>query len=297
MTNFRSRAVLLFLTIMCANGVFASNHDCLMVDGKESIECVDSGAGGVKADSVVVVGYANSDALDSYIDDSDLRRNRGLAQLASEFLPEGAWITGTTFSYSTHDNDAYKFLVLEDITSYGYTLNASPLVAYAVSTNMAIGARFVYGRTLTKVENADLVFGDADDGGINVNFNNIYILSHSYSAMAIWRQYIPLGNNKRFALFNELQLEVGGSQSKFSFDTPTSGVYSTSINASLGISPGIVAFATNDVAFEVSVGMMGLSYSKTKQVQNQVYEGEMSSGFFNFKVNLLAIGLGVSFYL
>ena len=59
----------------------------------------------------------------------------------------------------------------------------------------------------------------------------------------------------------------------------------------------MIAFATNDVAIEVNVGVMGISYTDVKQVHNQVDAGRRRSSSMNFKVNLLSIGLGVSFYL
>ena len=58
-----------------------------------------------------------------------------------------------------------------------------------------------------------------------------------------------------------------------------------------------MAFATNDVAIEVNVGVMGINYSNVEQVHNQVTVGQRSSSNMNFKVNLLSISVGVSFYL
>jgi hypothetical protein len=63
------------------------------------------------------------------------------------------------------------------------------------------------------------------------------------------------------------------------------------------VSPGIVAFASNIMAIEVNVGVMGVQYSRTKQVHNQVETGKTSTSYMNFSINLLSIGLGVSFYL
>ena len=47
----------------------------------------------------------------------------------------------------------------------------------------------------------------------------------------------------------------------------------------------------------MNVGVMGIQYSHTKQVHNQVSTGDTKASFMNFSVNLLSIGLGVSFYL
>ena len=186
--------------------------------------------------------------------------------------------------------------LIEGIESEGYTFRVSPMVAYALRDNMALGARFAYGRTLLKLDKANLSLGD-EDSGINLQAKDFYSLKHSYTVSAIWRQYIPLGRNKRFALFNEMQLSVGGSQARFANDSPVKGTYETGTTLSLGITPGIVAFATNNMAVEVNVGVMGISYAHTKQVHNQVTVGKRSSSMMNFKVNIFSIGLGMAFYL
>lgn len=227
---------------------------------------------------------------------NEKRRQRGLTDTHNLFIPKGQWIFGGTASYSTHTNKSYRVLIIEDINSKGYTFRVSPMIAYAFRDNMALGARFIYSRQLTKLDNAHLEFnltGDATD----INVKNFYTLTHSYSAGAIWRQYIPLGRNKRFALFNEVQLTAGASQAKFANDSPVTGTYQTGYNLSLGISPGIIAFATNNMAVEVNVGVMGITYNHVKQVHNQVREGKLNSSMMNFKVNIFSIGLGLVFYL
>ena len=224
------------------------------------------------------------------------RSERGLVDMNNVFVPKGQWIFGGTASYSTHDNSDYKLLILEDVTSMGYTVKVSPLVAYAVADNMAVGGRFNYNRTFLKIDSASLSFGDQETG-THISTDFYYALQHSYSCGAVWRYYIPLGRNKRFALFNEVQLSVGASRAKFATDSPVRGTFSKSLDVGLGVNPGIIAFASNVMAVEVNVGMMGINYSHTKQVHNQVMKGEANSSFMNFSVNLLTIGLGVSFYL
>ena len=227
---------------------------------------------------------------------NEMRRQRGLTDTHNLFVPRGQWIFGGTASYSTHKNDSYQFLVVEGISSKGYTFKVSPMIAYAFRDNMAIGGRFIYSRTLLKLDKADLNLGD-DDSGINLKANNFYSLRHTYTAAVIWRQYIPLGSNKRFALFNEMQLAGGGTQARFANDSPVKGTYETGYTLSLGISPGIVAFATNNMAVEVNVGVMGITYAHTKQVHNQVTVGKRDASMMNFKVNIFSIGLGMVFYL
>ncbi len=257
---------------------------------------------------LALLALANASLMAQEIDSVDLARraverertehrcNRGLSTVTNAFVPKGQWIVGATGSYSTHINDNYTFVIIEGMESDGYTLNVSPLLAYAVNDNLAIGARFEYGRSMLNLDSAMLSIA-LDDESIDIVAKDYFGLTSSYTAMAVMRQYIPLGRAKRFALFTEMRLEGGYFQSKFAFDEPVTGTYSEGYNVGLGVVPGIVAFATNEVAFEVMVGVLGVSYSHTKQTHNQVDYGDIDATAMNFKINLFSIGLGVSFYL
>lgn len=211
------------------------------------------------------------------------------------FVPKGQWIVGSSVSYSEHTENNYDFLVIEKINSDGYSFKLSPMFAYALKDNMALGGRFKYGRTLVRMDETQLKLDDENQFDIN----NVYQLKHSYSAMAVFRNYIPLGDSKRFAIFSETQLEVGGSQSKVSNGKgeALTGTYSKSVNLGFGVSPGMVAFINNYTAVEVSIGVLGVNLSKKQQVTNQVETGEQSSTSANFKINIFSIGLGIAFYL
>ena len=113
------------------------------------------------------------------------------------------------------------------------------------------------------------------------------------------RNYIPLGSSRRFALFNETQLSYGIGQAKLIDNHGVSlvGTYEKSQTVSLGLNPGMMAFINNHFAIEVNVGMLGLKYSHTDQIHNQVDTGNLNATQVNFKVNILAIGFGLSYYL
>lgn len=241
-------------------------------------------------------GYRSDSTTRQPLTINQRRARRGLTDRHTLFVPKGQWVFGGTASYSTHTNDNYRFLIVDDINSRGYTFQVSTMVAYALHDNMAVGARFTYSRSLLKLDKARLKFGD-DESGVELSAKDFYTLRHNYTTALIWRQYIPLGRNKRFALFNEMSLSAGASQSKFANDSPVKGTYQTGVELGIGVSPGIVAFATNNMAVEVNVGVMGINYSHIKQVHNQVREGDLKTSMMNFKVNIFSIGLGMSFYL
>lgn len=247
--------------------------------GKESVTGVDS------------LDVAKS-AQEEILTPNQRRQQRGITSLTTEIVPQGQWIFGGAASYSTHSNDSYKLLIIEDIESNGYTVKVSPMIAYSPKKNMAVGVRFAYGRSLFAMDNASLSVA-----GTALDVDYFLALKHTFEGMAMWRQYIPLGQSKRFALFTEMQFCLGGSQAKYAEGSPIRGTYQYGYNVSVGVNPGIVAFATDNIALEVNVGVLGLNYSNVRQVHNQVSTGERSSSAINFKVNILSIGLGVGFYL
>lgn len=224
------------------------------------------------------------------------KESRGLTSLNNIFVPKGEWVLGLTGSFSTHTNSNYSVTVIKGINSEGHTIKVSPIVGYAVNDNSVVGLRFGYSRNLLRVTGGGLSVGDADSG-IAITVDSYYSLKHGYEGDLLWRRYITFGNNKRFALFSEVQLSLGGSQAKVIADIPVRGTYQTSFLAGVNITPGLVAFVTNDMAFELNVGVMGITYESIRQVHNQVATGKRSWSAMSFKVNLLSVGLGLSFYL
>ena len=75
------------------------------------------------------------------------------------------------------------------------------------------------------------------------------------------------------------------------------GTYTNSFGASIGLQPGIVAFITNNAAVELSIGVLGIGFERQLQTKNQVEQGKTNSLDTNFKLNLLSVGFGMSFYL
>lgn len=233
---------------------------------------------------------------------NEARRQRGFST-DNCFVPKGQWVFGGTASYSVHRNDDYKFLIIDNINSEGYTLKVSPMIAIAPCKNMTVGVRFGYGRSMLAVDSGSLSFGEGDTG-VNINVDYYHQIKHNYTGTLFWRPYIPLGRSNRFAIFAEVQLNVSGGQSKLvAANGEVAGIpdyrgsYSESLGASIALQPGIVAFITNNTALELSIGVFGIGYDRTTQLRNQVDEGTMESTDINFNINLLSIGFGFAFYL
>ncbi len=211
------------------------------------------------------------------------------------FVPKGQWIVGSSVSYSEYSDNNYKFLIVDGFDADGYTFKVSPVALYAFRNNVAAGGRAAYSRTLTKVDRLSVNLDDEN----TFSLDDLYRLKHSYSGMAILRNYISIGNSTRFGLYNELQLTIGGGQTKLVSGKGESvtGNFETSRDFSIGLAPGMVAFVNNYTAVEVGIGVLGFNYSKTRQTTDQVYVGERSLNTANFKINIFSISLGIAFYL
>ena len=218
---------------------------------------------------------------------------RGLEQIT--FVPKGQWITGVSVSYSQSDQDKYQFLVIEDLSGDTYTFKVSPMLMFVFKDNLAAGGRLAYSRQRTRLNSADIVLGSDTE----YNIDNLYSISHNFSGMLAFRNYISLGHSTRFGLFNEVQLQFGGGQSKLCNGSGRdfTGTYERSFNMSVGLAPGLAVFLNNYSALEVNVGVLGFNYSQTKSTTDQIYVAHRDTKSANFKSNLFSITFGVAFYL
>lgn len=211
------------------------------------------------------------------------------------FVPKGQWITGVSVSYSMSAQNKYQFLIFEGISGDTYSFNVSPVGLYAFKNDMAVGLRPSYTRSLTKLEKADVVL----DSETEYNIDHLYSLSHSYSVAALFRNYFSIGRSKRFGFFNEVQLKLGGGQSKLMTGTGVdlSGNYERTFNFNVGIVPGLCVFLNNYSALEVNVGVLGFSYTSKKNITDQIYVGRYNYKSANFRINLFSVSFGAAFYL
>ena len=212
-----------------------------------------------------------------------------------DFVPKGQWILGLSVSYTQSSQDKYQFLILENISGDTYSFKISPMVMFTVKADLALGARFSYARSLTKVASADIIL----DSETDYSFDHLYRLSHNYYGAALMRNYFSIGKSKRFGFFNEVSLQMGGGQTKLTTGVgeDLTGTYERNFSLNIGITPGLSIFLNNYSALEVNVGLLGFNYTNTRAVKDQVYVSTRNSKSANFRINLFSITFGATFYL
>lgn len=229
--------------------------------------------------------------------------DRGIGFSTATFIPKGTVGAGVAFSYNNYnvgqgsDDVGYSalFSLLSGVHGNLQTWGVAPWVSYFLADNFAIGVRFDYDRSSFGLGDASIALSDL----ANFSLTDIHFLKQSYTGAITGRYYIPFSNSKRFAMFTELRA-IGGygqSESYKNQDGEKYGTYQDIYKFELGLVPGISVFVTNEVAVEVSVGLLGFNYNKTVQTTNQVDKSVMESSGANFKINPLSLGLGLSFYI
>lgn len=218
---------------------------------------------------------------------------RGLEQIS--FVPKGQWIGGVSVSYSQSDFENYQFLIVENLNGDTYTFKVSPMVMFCFKDNLAAGGRLSYSRSRTRLDGASLVLG-ADT---SYDVDNLYSISHNYHGTAMFRNYISLGKSMRFGFFNEVDLSLGGGQSKLVNGTgdELTGTYERNFNLNIGLTPGVIMFLSNYSALEVSIGVLGFNYTHTHSISDQIYHAERNRKSANFRINLFSVQFGVAFYI
>lgn len=218
--------------------------------------------------------------------------DRGIRK--STFIPKGQWMLGGTFSYSEHEDDDFKNILLKDVSTDGYTFKVSPFFGYFFRDNIAVGGRFAYTRSNTNIGEFTLDLGE----DLNLTIKDASSLDHMISGTGFIRTYIGIGNSKIFGLFNEARVTYGYGQGKLITGSGKNmeGTYQTINNLQIGVSPGLTAFVSDFAAVEVSVGLMGFNFKWIDQETDQVAPSSRTTSSGNFKIDLLSINLGMSFY-
>lgn len=229
--------------------------------------------------------------------------DRGIGKSTACFIPKGAVGGGISFSYNDYNfgNGAGDvgyttlFSLMNGIKGNMMSFGIAPHVSYFIADNLSVGLRFDYDRTSIGHAMGQMTLAD----GMSFGVEDYNYFKHMYSGALTCRYYMPFADSKRFGMFAEVRAAGGYGQSE-SYnveDDDKFGTYQDIYKFSLGLVPGLAVFVTDEVALEVSVGVLGFNWQKVDQTTNQVDKSMMTSSGANCKINLLSIDLGLSFYI
>lgn len=243
-------------------------------------------------DQKVIVG---GDTISMILPDRNYGRyDRGLFNFL--IIPKGQWSFGLTASYgefNTDDVEVLSILKNFDIKIKAYSLK--PSISYFFRSNQSIGIKFDYTRSSVDLNNMTFDFDD----DLNFSLRDVSYYSQSYTASINYRNYIGLGPEKRFAIFNEVDLGFGSGSSRFKrlYNNEPRDTRTNITRASLNFSPGLCVFIMDYISFNVSFGVFGIHMTNEKQTTDGVEEGSRFSSGANFKFNIFNINFGMAVHI
>lgn len=218
------------------------------------------------------------------------RFDRGLYNYL--FIPKGQWAFGVTASYGELNTDDVQVLsLLKDFNFKGKIYSVNPTVSYFFRHNQSIGLKVSYSRGTADLTGLSVDFDD----DLNFTLKDVSYYTETYAMGAFYRAYVGLGRQKRFGVFNEVDLmfQTGSSRFKRLYNEEPKDTRTTITQASLNFSPGVAVFIQQNVAFNVSFGVFGVKLRKESQTTNGENEGSRFTSGANFRFNIFNINFGL----
>lgn len=222
------------------------------------------------------------------------RYDRGLYNYL--FIPKGQWAFGLTASYGSFDSkDVQVLSIIKDFDFKGTIYSVKPSIAYFWKNNQSVGVKFNYTHSDLDLPNLSVDFDD----DLNFSIKDVSYYSETYSMALFYRNYVGLGREKRFAVFNDVDLSFGGGNSRFKryYDGQLRDTHTQIFQAALNFSPGVCIFIMDYISFNVSFGVFGLQMRKETQRTNEVEEGSRFTSGANFKFNIFNINFGIGVHI
>jgi hypothetical protein len=218
------------------------------------------------------------------------RYDRGLYNYL--YIPKGKWAFGLTASYGAITTEDSQLLsVLTDLDFEGKLYSINPSVSYFIRHNQSIGLKLTYSRGTADLANLSVDFDD----DLNFTIHDMSYYTESFALGTFYRNYVGLGAQRRFGVFNEVSLmfQTGNSRFKRLYNDEPRDTRTNVTQGSLNFSPGLAVFMQQNVAFNVSFGVFGLKLRHETQITNDVEEGSRTTSGANFKFNIFNINFGL----
>ena len=226
-------------------------------------------------------------------DSTKHKKRRGLSQHL--IIPKGEWQVGAQISHASMSSSNSEYaLLINGLDANGSITKIAPFVTYAFKNNQAVGLRFQYTTADARIDAAEL---DLLSDDLEFNLENLRGRLISLQTSVYYRTYVGLDNRGRIGLFNDISLSYNNSRTEFRYNEQTENAHTRSNQIKLGIHPGIVVFAMNNLSTHVSIGIGGISYNNTKYYRDGKCVGQRDYSKANFKLDILDISIGLSIHL
>ena len=187
--------------------------------------------------------------------------------------------------------EALNIIIGDIYEADGYRFSAELVGGYFYKDARAIGLHLGYSRTWVDIDFA--ILKDIAD----VSQHRKY-MSNGFFVQPFMKHYLKILDSRILYLFNETSLKVeysyGISQSDDGKDMVMTRSHTWSFTA--GIDPGICIMVMNRFAFEVSVGILGISSNIIDLEENDEKHSKLTYNIIDYSINLFALDLSLVYF-
>lgn len=208
-------------------------------------------------------------------DDKTIKKGRGYISLSFSLDQRNA----------ENESQLFRQVIDQDKLNYRVTTNGG----YAIMDNFTLGLGLSYGR-----KREDVNFLNDDNVEVTSRF-----LQNDISFIPNMRNYIPLGDGSlQIFVQTDMRFTFSESLRRDFYPDEVDKFESDVFEYRLGVSPGALLFFDRNWAFEVSVGLAGLTSRFTSQILNDDLDNQtrIVKTDIDLRLNLLALNLGVARY-
>lgn len=212
-------------------------------------------------------------------------------------LSEGAYSFGFRLGLEKRSVENDMLLTIADIEKseqlkYDLALSGSWFVRDYTALNCKIAYGFSDSENVIEAKILDLVIG-AENYSTST-------ASSSFTAAAGVKNFIPIGSSERFYVFNESNVSYC-HYSSLTRDVYNRGdkihkIHRKGNTVSLALSPGVMYFLTNKLAFEFALNPVILSFSHENTLKDGTIEGSDTDFCLDLKINPFNLYFGFSFF-
>ena len=208
-----------------------------------------------------------------------------------EFLiAKGRIFATATFSLdqrkAENEDQLLRYVISQDRVNFQVIASSG----YAIMDGMTLGLGIGYGRQREEITYEN-------DSGQEITSNRV---QQGLSIIPTMRTYVPLRTGRfQILVQTELGFTFGESLQRIMYTSDVDKIEGDFFEARLGVSPGAVLFFDRHWAFEVTVGLAGLSARVAEEVTNndESTRTRVVESGIDFQINLLRLNLGVAYYL
>lgn len=183
---------------------------------------------------------------------------------------------------------------IEQIKNIGVSFAVSG--AYFIADNVAWSAKVNYGFSSEQYTLSSKILNLLLDAEIY----NTNIATSTFQFGTGVKNYVPIGNNKRFFIFNETNISYNyiNSLTRDVYDRgkDIKKMFKTTHEISLGLSPGLMYFLKDGFAFEFAFNPIVIYYGRSFIEQDEEKGGSYSNFDIDLKLNILNIYFGFAYY-